>query len=131
MTRLAASIARLWRDRGGATALEFAFVAPILIMVLAGIVQVGGLFFLQNQMASVAQDASRRVAVGQFSAGEAQTYAESKLINWGVTFTVTVTEPGQDAQVNISVPLAQAAVFDLLGVFQSGDLRAEAVTRKM
>ena len=131
MTALRTSLGRFLRHRGGATALEFAFVAPILIMVLAGIVQVGGLFFLQNQMASVAQDTSRRIAVGEFSASEAQAYAESKLVNWGVNFTITIDEPDQEAQVNISVPLAQAAVFDLLGVFQSGDLQAEAVTRKM
>lgn len=122
-------ISRFWRDRNGATALEFAFVAPLFVILLTGIVQFGGIYFLQNQMTSVAQDTARRVAIGDISTVEAQTYAQDRLTNWGITFTIVATEPANDVSVDISAPLADAALMDILGLFQSGTLRATVVTR--
>lgn len=119
-----------YRDRRGATAIEFAFILPIFLLMVAGIVQFGAIFFLQNNMSSVAQDTSRRVAVGQLTATEAETYAEGKLVNWGVSYTVAVTEPDSDVVVDISAPLSEAALIDLHGFFDGATLRAQSTARR-
>jgi Flp pilus assembly protein TadG len=118
------------QHNGGATAVEFAFVLPIIVVLITGIVQLGGLFFLQNNMVSVAQDSARRLATGEMTATQVQSFAQSQLINWGVVYTVTTGEVGDDASVTISVPLEQASLMDVLGLFQDGNLRAAAIFRR-
>ena len=38
---------RFWRDQGGASAVEFALIAPLLFGLLLGIIQYGSLFFIR------------------------------------------------------------------------------------
>ncbi len=130
--RLRAFVRRraLWQDQRGATAVEMALTLPVLIITLTGIIQMGGVFFLQNNMMSVAHDTARRVLVGELTATEAKTHAENGLINWGVTFNVQVTEPANDVVVNITAPLSEAMIVDYLGLFNSGNLKAEVTARK-
>ncbi len=120
----------LWHRQEGVAALEFAFLLPVFLLMLTGVIQFGAIFFVQNNMASVAQDTSRRVAVGELTATEGKTYAEGALVNWGVVFTVAVTEPGTDVLVDISAPLADAALIDLHGFFEGGTLRAQSTARQ-
>ena len=120
----------LLRNQRGATAVEFALTLPILMVVLTGIIQMGGVFFLKNNMMSVADDTARRVIVGELTATQAKTHAENVLINWGVTFNVQVTEPGNDVVVNITAPLSEAVIVDYLDLFASGTLEAEVTARK-
>lgn len=126
-----------WREEGGVAALEFAFVLPLLVIVFAGIVQFGAVFFLQNNMANVARETARSLAVGTIETeAEATKLADSKLINWGVSFNVETKIPDPlnpadtDYTVTISAPLAQAAIFDILGVFKKGNLTAAASMRE-
>ncbi|MCG8354378.1 MAG: pilus assembly protein [Kiloniellales bacterium] len=127
---------RLLRSERGSSAVEFAFVIPVLIAILGGIIQFGAIFFLQNNMASVARDAARRFAVGEMTEAEAETYAQNQLVNWGVTFSVDASPPDPsdptdtDVSVVITVPLADAAIVDLGGFFGTGNLAAQAVMRQ-
>lgn len=126
----------LGRDERGVTAVEFVFVAPILILILGGILQFGLVLYLQNQMSDVARDISRRVAVGELSETEGEAEAQNSLINWGMTYTVDVTMPNpsdptdRDVGVTISVPMSQASLIDILGLFQSGTLTASVTMRQ-
>lgn len=128
---------RLWRDERGVAALEFAFVVPFLIIIFSGIVQFGAVFFIQNNMTNVAREVSRALSVGTIETStEAETLANSKLVNWGIGFNVNATIPDPndpndtDYTVVITAPLSDAAIFDILGVFQSGTLRAQASMRE-
>jgi hypothetical protein len=124
------------RCESGVSAVEFAFVVPIVVTLLSGIFQFGFAFFMQGHMAEVARDTSRRVAVGELTQGEAISFAESSLINPGVTYDVAVTLPDpndpddRDVVVSISAPKKQISPIDILGLFQDGDLSA-SVTRRM
>ncbi len=125
----------LWRDRGGVAAVEFAFILPILLMLFSGIVQFGSIMFLQNHMTNVARETSRRIAVGELAQADAVSSAQQALVNWGVTYEVSVatTDVGsgnQDITVAISLPMAEAALMDVLGVFQSGNLTAAVTMRQ-
>ena len=125
----------LWRDRGGVAAVEFAFILPILLMLFSGIVQFGSIMFLQNHMTNVARETSRRIAVGELAQADAVSSAQQALVNWGVTYEVSVATAdvgggSQDITVAISLPMAEAALMDVLGVFQSGNLTAVVTMRQ-
>ena len=128
---------RFYRDRGGVSAVEFALVTPILVLMIAGILDGGALFYLQNNMATVARDTVRRLSVGELSnTPDAQAFASAHILNWGATFTVNVTEPDPDDPndtdyvVEITVPIDDAALMDPFNFFNSGTLRAHAVMRQ-
>ncbi len=128
---------RALRDRHrpdrGAAAVEFAFILPVLVMIVAGLIQFGAIFFLQNNMANAAREAARALAAGSISTEtESTQLVEQKLVNWGVTFTVDTTLPDpsdptdSDFTVVVTAPLSEVAMFDYLGVFEGGTLRAAA-----
>lgn len=122
------------RNNSGAALLEFALLTPVLILIITGIIQFGSLFFLENNMANVARDTARRLAVGELTTQtEAETFVQDTLVNWGATFTVNVTEPdasSNDYVVQISVPMADASIVDPFGLMSSGTLSAQSTMRQ-
>lgn len=117
-----------WRDESGVAAVEFAIIAPVGLALLAGIIQFGFALFIESHMAGVARDTARRYAVGAADETEAAEFAQNSLLNWGVTYTVTVTPPDPDdpsdldVNVLISLPRSSVAIVDMTGLFQSGAL---------
>lgn len=131
----ATGLRALWRDRGGAAAVEFAFILPILLLLFSGIVQFGSIMFLENHMTNVARETSRRVAVGELSQAEAVISAQQALVNWGVTYDVSIAatnagDGNENITVAISLPMSEAALMDVLGVFQNGNLTAAVTMRQ-
>ena len=124
------------RDERGVAAIEFAFILPIFLLLLTGIIQIGGLMFLHSNMGNVARDVVRRVAVGEMSAASAPSYAQGRLLNFGGTYDVTVDMPDPavptdaDITVQISVPMADVSLIDISGAFQTGNLSACATMRQ-
>lgn len=62
-------LARLKRDRSGIAAIEFGILAPAIITLLLGVVQVGMWMQSYNALRSLAADTGRYVAV-QYQKGE-------------------------------------------------------------
>ncbi len=125
----------LWRDRDGAAAVEFAFIVPILLLLFSGIVQFGSVMFLENHMTNVARETSRRIAVGELAQNDAASSVQQALVNWGVTYQVSVEtnsagDGNDDITVAISLPMREAALMDVLGVFQNGNLTAAVTMRQ-
>ncbi len=125
----------LWRSQSGVAAVEFAFVLPILLLLFSGVVQFGSVLFLENHMTNVARETTRRVAVGELAQADAADSARQALVNWGVTYDVSVAttdvEGGnQNITVAISLPMREAALMDVLGIFQSGNLTAAVTMRQ-
>ena len=130
-----------WRafasSQRGALAVEFAFVAIVLVVLLTGIIQFGAIFFLQNNMSNAAREASRALAIGSISTqSEVQSLVQGRLVNWGVAFTVATTLPDPndpddtDYTVTISAPMSEAAIIDFLGLFQNRTLQASVTMRE-
>ncbi len=97
--------------------------------------QFGSVMFLENHMTSVARETSRRVAVGELVQADAESSAQQALVNWGVTYEVSITPStagggNDDITVAISLPMREAALMDVLGVFQSGNLTAAVTMRQ-
>lgn len=55
---------RQWRDEQGAVAVEFAYLAPILILLLFGIVQFGLAMWRVSVIESAAREGARIAALG-------------------------------------------------------------------
>ncbi len=70
---------RLLKSRGGASAVEFAIVVQLLMLILFGIITFGWMFYLENNMESAARAAARRMAVAEAtSAGTNVTCASAQ-----------------------------------------------------
>ncbi len=115
----------------GVAAVEFAIVLPVLVILLTGIVQMGLMLFVGHNMVSVSQETARLVAVGELTTVEGQTYADDHLINWEMTYDISVQQQGSDIVVDIAVPLSDVALIDFLGLFKSGDLKTRATMRAL
>ena len=125
----------LGQDQRGAAAVEFAFIMPILLVMFSGILQFGSIMFLENHMTNVAREATRRVAVGELTEADAATMVQGALVNWGVTYQVSIAtedadDGNEDVTVAISLPLSDAALMDVLGLFDTGNL-STSVTMRM
>ncbi len=129
----------LLKDQSGVAAVELALVSPFLVLLMIGIVDFGGLFFLQNNMHTAARESARALAVQAVSESQAEQMAEDKLMNWGATFSVDATVPNPanpaetDVTVSISVPMADAApiglIFDLIGT-SGGTIQTQVTMRE-
>ncbi len=118
-------------DQRGVSAVEFAFVLPVLIILLTGIIQMGLTFFVQHNMVSVSQETARLVALDEMTEAQGESYANGKLISWGMTYDVDVQQVGDDIVVDISVPLSEVALIDYLGLFKTGDLSTQSSMRAL
>ncbi len=65
----------LWTDRSGATAVEFALIAPLLFMLLFGLVEAGRLVFVQAALHSSLSDAARCAAINPSGCSTAKALA--------------------------------------------------------
>ena len=124
------------RRSAGIALVEMALALPVLILVVSGIVQFGGLFFLKNEMINLARDAARRVAVGKMTSAQVQPFVQAGFGSWPQTFTVTTKTPNPavptdtDVVVTITVPQSEASLMDIFGMFQQGNLVAKVTMTK-
>ncbi len=56
---------RFTDDQSGATAVEFAFLAPVLIFIMMGITGYGGYFWMSHSVQQLANDAARAAIPGE------------------------------------------------------------------
>ena len=69
---------RLWRNEGGASAVEFAIVGSVFIVLCLAILQLGWALQIRNQISQVADAAVRSIVIdpdASDSALEAQVYS--------------------------------------------------------
>jgi Flp pilus assembly protein TadG len=141
------------REESDAIAIEFAFVLPVLIVLLLGIVQFGYAFWVQINMNNGAREAARELAVGTATVGTAtvvgcaatssgtaaEVACDSLLAVMG-TYTLTACAPGtadtslcpdatNDVAMRVTIQSSQIALGDIWGFFDSGTMVAEAVMR--
>ena len=123
------------REDAGAKIAEYVFIVPVVALVLAGIVQCGGLFLLQSDMTEAAEVAAQALAQGRIR-GEAaaQRLVVQTLGERDMAFSVDARLPdpsdrtAKTVTVVVTTPLSEAASFDFLGIFEDGNLRASATT---
>jgi Flp pilus assembly protein TadG len=73
--RLTRRLTRMMRDCRGANAVEFAMVAPLFLMLMLGILDLGLTLFTQVVLDGGARDAARQIRTGQIKAGGQAAFA--------------------------------------------------------
>lgn len=63
------------RDDTGASALEFALVVPVLLLIVMGIIEFGFMFQAQLALTHAAREGARQASVGRYDAGEVMSRA--------------------------------------------------------
>lgn len=136
---------RIWKalrqrvgDDSGATAIEFALIAPILILLLGGIVEGGLLIHTWGNMEYIARQAARGVAIGEFTEQQAQDFIASRMQKSvgapaaaATVRTVSGAQPiDNEVIVNVTVPAAQLSQIQIFGVFRMVTLSAEVTMHR-
>jgi len=109
-----------WRRnkrRKGAAVVEFAVVAPVLILLLLGMIECGRMIMVQQALTTAVREGARTAIVEGASASSAIDAAESFLAGAGITggkITVTPSNTataahGQPITVAVVVPFAKVS----------------------
>lgn len=123
------------RDQRGASAVEFAFVAPLLILLALGIVEFGRAFQVQGTLSAAAREGVRMMAL-QNSPATARATAESvaaslrpALTDAQITFTPSACPATYTPGSTMAITITYREPF-LTGAFGAGvDLTATGVMR--
>lgn len=99
---------RLPACRNGATAFEFALIAPLFTFLLFSIFEFGFVFVAYGAMNVAANSTARRIAVNDLAAVDATDAVQAKLPQWVrraavVTTTATVAPNPLDSTINVRV----------------------------
>lgn len=123
--------ARRWRDEGGATAVEFALIAPLLVLLLVGVVELGRVYHAQVTVTAAAREGAREMAVRNDAALALDRVmaASGSLVPALAVGQVTIEpgtcSPGLDVTVEIAypVPLVTGLILDEMTVTGRGVMR--------
>lgn len=85
-------------DRRGVTAVEFALVVPVLLLVVFAITEFGRMFWIQNSIQFAVEEAGRYAMVNTSATeSQLQTYAQGKIFGMstsGITFSAPLQNSG-------------------------------------
>jgi Flp pilus assembly protein TadG len=105
-----------WRDRG-AVAVEFALVAPILLTLIAGIVEFSHAFNLQISVTQAAREAARTMAIkdDQCEAELAAAAGAPGLNTGDFGYSFTPSACADDESITVTVTYSAATLTGLFG----------------
>ena len=95
-----------WRNDRGAVALEFAILAPILMMLLVGMLEFGFMFQAQLAVTHAAREGARMAAVGDGSEWDAAVVeARAFPLTTADGLSISLTQPdAASVRVTVSYP---------------------------
>src|SRR5579863_5241153 len=103
--------------RRGATAVEFAFVAPVFFVMVLGIFEFGRAMMVQTLLTSASQQGARAGALNGAQATDVSTTVNNYLSGAGVhgasttcsPSTPSSAAPGTDVTVRVSIPYSSVS----------------------
>ncbi len=121
------------KDQRGSAAVEMAFVMPIVLLILVGMIQYGSIFYTQHMMVYAAREVARSFSMGEITATQAQARALELLAPSGPKqFNVSVAETGgviNDVTITIGLPRVDAALINLPINLITGNVTASVTMR--
>ena len=84
-------VSRLWFDRCGNAAMEFAFVAPVFITLLLGAVELGRMFYVRQCLEYATQQAARYYSLNPSTTTADVTSKLNSYLVSGISSNVTVS----------------------------------------
>ncbi len=118
---------KLWRDRSGASAVEFALALGPLLLMMFGVEEFGRLLWTREALQETAAAAARCMAMtstscaaaGAYSASSTGAYVKSTASNWAVTLAdANITLNNNTTCAGVSAPNGFSSV-TLSYTFQS------------
>lgn len=99
----------------GASAVEFALILPVFLLLVMGSLQFGWILFVRHELYAAAQQICRQLALGADTAATATTALQQEMTRLGTTGTLQVVAPtpAVDASVEIRVPIARLLWIEL------------------
>ena len=103
----------------GAAMVEFAIIAPLLLLLVFGIIEFGRAYNAQNSLTHAAREGAREYAITQDPvAGEATAKAAATSLNSSlITATLSACDPGQPATVTLEYPFRLQIAFFPVNTF--------------
>jgi Flp pilus assembly protein TadG len=83
---------RLTGDRSGATIVEFAFVAPVLVLTLLGLFDLGYKSYVASVLQGALHDAARMATVGDRTTAQIDTAVNARLHAFSTGATITIAK---------------------------------------
>lgn len=104
---------RLRTRDSGAALVEFAIIAPLLLLLVFGIIEFGRAYNAQNTLTHAAREGARKYAITQDTAeGEAAAKnAATSLDSSKITVTLSSCVPGDPATVTLEYPFTLQIAF--------------------
>nr|WP_292513268.1 TadE family protein [Methylobacterium sp.] len=125
-------------NRSGASAVEFALVAPILIAMIASIFTISMVMHAHSSISTYAREAARGVAVGYMTVAEAKQFAETRarddlrvVVSVNIVPATRGDQSRQDVIVTLSISTEEIAKITPFGNIILGGLSARAVMRSL
>jgi Flp pilus assembly protein TadG len=101
---------------GGAAAVEFALVVPLLATLLLGIMQYGWYFYVANNTSAAAREGARHVIVGDCWGADFQTFVQNNAQGIDITQAQYDPDPSPDAvQIGDNVTVTVVADGNIIG----------------
>ncbi|MGI8397548.1 TadE/TadG family type IV pilus assembly protein [Agrobacterium deltaense] len=72
------AIQKLWKSRSGASAVEFALVMPLFLLMLFGMIEFGRLFWTSHALHDTAIATARCMGISQMECEDGDVYSASK-----------------------------------------------------
>jgi Flp pilus assembly protein TadG len=124
--RLPALLCRLRREDSGVTILEFAMVAPVMLLLLLGFFDLGYRSYASSVLQGALHDAARMATVGGYSMDQIDTRVKTRLSNFA-TRSVTTTEAASYYQFSgVSQPELIVGDTIPLNAYNAGDCFEDA-----
>lgn len=105
----------------GTSAVEFGFIAPVLLVLVLGSIEFGLITFTFISAETAARDVTRRLSLNQITASQAPAIASGELPSWvSSSATITVTQsaptdpPNNQFTVSIAIPATKATPTNVL-----------------
>jgi Flp pilus assembly protein TadG len=127
------------RDRRGAAAVEFALVAPLLFMLVLGMMELGRMLMVQQILTNGAREGARRAVLPGVTDAEVQAAIDSYMSNTGISGhtrlvspSCTNAEAGTPLEITVSLPYSNVSWLPLgtLRWLQGKTLTASVEMRK-
>jgi Flp pilus assembly pilin Flp len=108
--------------RCGANAIEFALLAPVIVVLIMGGLQFGYILHMENQVYAIAQNGARKLALQNQKAVETEVWLRSELGALGNNAMINIDEPGatRDAVVAIEIDMKNLIFVSLFDNFVDG-----------
>ena len=126
---------KLRQDLRGAPALEFALVAPIMLLLFFGIVQFGHIYYVRSSILDLARETSRQLSTGAITAAQASSFLAShtsKQVSATPSINISLANPNENLgtvsseyRINVTVPMSAVAMADPFGLVGEGTLDVE------